>query len=111
MLPVSFARQSVQRLAAVTETDHGNTVRSWPATGPVKNGLLIEPVNSREENLDRDATITQYRVQAPESSGFSDDDHLLYRGKTYQIVGEVQFQPSPSGLLDHLVFTMEVWTG
>lgn len=111
MLPVSFARQSVERLRPTETTDHGNTTFDYPENGTTVNGLVIEPVFSREDNLNRTATITQYRVTAPPSVDVQDNDHLRYRGKVYQILGEVQFQPSPTGALDQLVWTMEVWSG
>lgn len=107
----SFARQSVQRLRPVETNDHGNTVRTYPDSGPVVGGLVIDPLSTREDNFNRTATITQYRVMAPPTADLQDEDHLLYRGKVYQILGEVQYQPSPTGALDQLVFVMEVWNG
>lgn len=98
-------------LRPVETTERGNTVRTYPETGPPLNGLLIEPLSTREDNNNRTATITQYRVQAKPTADVRDDDHLFYRGKTYQILGEVQYQPSPTGTLDHLTFVMEVWSG
>lgn len=107
----SFARQTIDILRPTTTTDHGNTVRTYPVTGPTVRGVVVDPLSTYEDNTNRTATITQYRVQAPPSADILDDDHIVYRGKTYQILGEVQYQPSPTGALDQLVFIMEVWSG
>lgn len=107
----SFAAQSLELLPATETTDHGNVVRSYPATGTPLRGCVVNPVSSREDNLNRAATITQYAVQVPTRYTVNDNDHIRYRGKVYQILGEVQYQPSPTGSLDQLVFVMEVWNG
>lgn len=111
-LPVSFARQTVSVLRPTLTTDHGNEVKTYPTEGPSVGGLIIEPVGSREDNLsNRTATVTQYAVIAPPTADILDDDHILYRGRTYQILGEVQYQPSPSGALDQQTFVMEKYSG
>jgi hypothetical protein len=111
-LPISFARATLTRLRPTTSTDHGNTSRSYPDTGPAVPGCIVTPASAREDNLsNRTATITQYEVKAPATADIEDDDHLIYRGKTYQIVGEVLYQPSPTGNLDHLTFFMERFNG
>lgn len=109
----SFASQTLERLPATETTDHGNTVRTYPepGQGQTLRGCVVNPVQSFEDNQGRTATITQYSVQVPPKYTVDDNDHLVYRGKTYQILGEVQFQPSPTGGLDQLVFTMERWSG
>lgn len=98
-------------LRPVETTERGNTVRTYPENGPTLKGVLVEPVATREDNNNRTAKITQYRVQTKPGADVQDEDHFRYRGKVYQVLGEVQYQPSPSGTLDHLVFTMEVWSG
>lgn len=111
----SFASQTLELLPATETTDHGNTVRTYPVPGAVGNvtlrGCVVNPVQSFEDNNNRTATITQYAVQVPPKYTVNDNDHLVYRGKVYQILGEVQFQPSPTGGMDQLVFTMERWSG
>lgn len=107
----SFAAQTLELLTAVETSDHGNVVRTYPTTGTILRGCVVDPVQSREDNINRNATITQYSVQVPPKYTVGDDDHIKYRGKTYQIVGEVQFQASPTGTLDQLVFVMERWEG
>jgi hypothetical protein len=107
----SFAAQTLERLPATATTDHGNTVWTYPETGDMLTGCVVDPVQSREDNINRTATITQYSVQVPPKYTVDDNDHFRYRGKVYQIIGEVQFQPSPTGMLDQLVFTMERWSG
>lgn len=107
----SFARQTIDVLRPTTSTDHGNTTRTYPTSGPTVRGVVVDPLSSYEDNNNRTATITQYRVQAPPSADILDDDRILYRGKVYNILGEIQFQPSPTGALDQQVFIMEVWSG
>jgi hypothetical protein len=109
----SFVRQSIGRLRGTTTTDHGNTIFEYPPHDQAVtiNGVVVDPVQTREDNINRTATITQYRVMAPPTADVRDDDHFLYRGKEYQVVGEIQFQPSPTGALDQQVFTLEIWEG
>lgn len=108
---VSFARQSLERLRPTETTDHGNTVRTYPVTGTTVGGLVVEPLYTREDNNNRTATVTQYRVLAPPTADVQENDRFRYRGKVYQVLGEVQFQPSPTGALDQQVFVLEVWSG
>lgn len=107
----SFAAQTIELLPATETTDHGNTVRTYPETGTILKGCVVNPVQTFEDNQNRTATVTQYAVQVPPKYTVGDDDHIKYRGKIYQILGEVQYQPSPTGAMDQLVFTMERWSG
>lgn len=109
----SFATQTLELLSATEESDHGNVTRTYPepGAGTTLRGCVVNPVQSFEDNQNRTATITQYSVQVPPKYTVNDNDHLVYRGKTYQILGEVQFQASPTGGMDQLVFTMERWSG
>lgn len=107
----SFVRQSIERLRGTSTTDHGNTVWTYPDTGTTINGVVVDPVQTREDNINRQATITQYKVLAPPTADVLDTDRFRYRGKVYQVVGEVQYQSSPTGALDQQVFTLEVWSG
>ncbi|ALY09966.1 head closure Hc1 [Arthrobacter phage Pumancara] len=112
MIPISFARQTLVRLRPTEISDHGNVTYDYtnPAEFPI-NGCIVQPTTSSEVSANRSATLTQYLVQAPASADIRDNDHFRYAGKEYQIVGEVQIQPSPTGALDHATFTMNRWEG
>lgn len=111
MLPISFARQSLTRKRPSQISDHGNVAWDYVHTTDTPlNGCVISPLQSAEVSINRDATLTQYQVLAPVSD-IKDYDHFWYNGKEYQIVGEVQIQPSPSGTLDHATFIMNRWEG
>lgn len=109
----SFVRQSIGRLRGTQVTDHGNTTWEYPehAAAVTINGVVVDPVQTREDNINRTATITQYKVMAPPNADVVDTDRFLYRGKEYYVVGEIQYQASPTGALDQQVFTLEVWNG
>lgn len=109
----SFVRQSIGRLRGVETTDHGNTQWGYPTHDQAVtiNGVVVDPVQTREDNINRTATITQYKVQAPPSADLRSTDHFVYRGKEYYVVGEIQYQSSPTGALDQQVFTLELWEG
>jgi hypothetical protein len=109
----SFVRQSIGRLRGTETTDHGNTHWTFPthAEAVTVGGVVVDPVQTREDNINRTATITQYKVLAPPTADVLDTDHFVYRGKEYYVVGEIQFQPSPTGALDQQVFTLELWEG
>ncbi|AOQ28224.1 head-to-tail stopper [Arthrobacter phage Huntingdon] len=112
MLPISFARMNLVRLRPAEVSDHGN--KSWDYTTPARAdlpGCIVQPLQSTEVSINRDATLTQYSVLAPTGHDIRDYDHIEYLGREYQIVGEVQIQPSPSGTMDHATFTMNRWEG
>lgn len=109
----SFVRQSIGRLRGVETSDHGNTSWDYPDIGAAVtiNGVVVDPVQTREDNINRTATITQYKVMAPPSADLQSNDRFVYRGKVYYVVGEIQYQSSPTGALDQQVFTLELWEG
>ncbi|ATW58728.1 head closure Hc1 [Arthrobacter phage Urla] len=112
MLPISFARQTLVRLRPSVVDDHGNKTFDYsnPSEHDLK-GCIVQPLQSSEVSVNRDATFTQYQVQAPTSHDIRSEDHFRYAGKEYQINGEVQVQPSPSGTMDHLTFVINRWEG
>ncbi|ALY10737.1 head-to-tail stopper [Arthrobacter phage Suppi] len=112
MLPISFARQTLVRLRPTVVDDHGN--KTFDYSDPTEfdlKGCIVQPLQASEVSVNRDATFTQYQVQAPASHDIRDSDHFRYAGKEYQINGEVQIQPSPTGTLDHATFTINRWEG
>ncbi|WAB09061.1 head-to-tail stopper [Arthrobacter phage Chridison] len=112
MLPISFARQTLVRIRPAEISDHGNVNYDYAnAVETPLSGCIVQPTTSTEVSVNRNATLTQYLVQAPASVDIRDSDHFRYAGKEYQIVGEVQIQPSPTGTLDHATFTINRWEG
>ena len=109
----SFARLTIVRLRYPTIDDHGadrpdvsaeaerlDVTRCW-----------LEPTQSTEDADGRLAVSTGYTVDAPALADITAMDHVEYAGVEYDVVGEPQRIPSPTGALDSVRLTIQRWEG
>ncbi len=115
MLP-SFWTDTVDVLQAelVDDADgsnYGDSVLDWPnATTTTLEGVHVQPVAEPEQlTAGRDTVVTRWRLQLPADVAASlpagelqATDRVVYREKTYEIDGQPEAWPSPSGTMDHV---------
>lgn len=112
MLP-SFARETIERVRPAKTTDRGDEVLSYGNDASVLAipGCIVQPGSTAEANDDRSATLAALIIHAPADADIDEEDHIRWRGKEYEIFGEVNYQPSASQGLDHLYILANRWKG
>jgi hypothetical protein len=95
----------------VDGSNYGDQTLDWEnATTTTLDGLHVQPVAEGEQlAAGRDAVVTRWRLQMPADVAASlpagelrATDRVVYRGKTYDIDGQPEAWPSPSGTMDHV---------
>lgn len=109
MALVSFARQSVIRLRAAMVTDQGVQVPDWSDVDIlVIAPAIIQPGGGADTNDNREGIGTKLTVLVNSGSDIIGRDRIEIAGyeRPFEIVGEPTLQPSPTGLLDHVVISV-----
>ena len=112
MLP-SFMNQTVIRIRPGTKESRGSTIPDWDnATVTDILRCSMQPSGTSLSQDGRVLGITDtYTLFAPPDADIEAGDRIKYRGKTYQIDGDVRIQPSATGRLDHLNITLKRYQG
>lgn len=112
MLP-SFCRDTVTRIRPGKKDSRGTTIPDWDtATTIAIKGCSMQPSSTSLSQDGRVLGITDtYTLFAPPNADIEAGDHIEFKGKTYEIDGDVRVQPSASGRLDHLNITLKRYTG
>lgn len=108
----TFARETITRIRYPRITDGGVEVadRDNPTETTI-GGCWLEPARSAENTDGRTAVFTGWTVAAPPSADIRADDHVVYRGVEYEVVGDVMPVSSPTGALAHTQLTIQRWEG
>jgi hypothetical protein len=104
MMP-TFARQTITRVRGALVADgYGSlTERDWTnAVSTTITGVSLQPMPSSEYERGREAVLTAWRLYAPAGTDLEAGDRIVYDGDTYDIEGDSQNWPSPTGQLDHV---------
>lgn len=108
MLP-AWARQSIAVVEPALVDDRGTMVPDWSAT-PVSEvtvpGCSVQPGASAEVLEARQGVSVRWTVYAPASVALSAHSAVRYAGRLYDVDGEPQRWPSPTGALDHTVILL-----
>ena len=112
MLP-SFCRDTVTRVRPGTKELRGSKVPDWDnATIAEVKGCSMQPASTTLSEDGRVLGITDtYTLFAPPDADIQAGDHIEFRGRTYEIDGDVRVQPSATGRLDHLNITLKRYQG
>lgn len=112
MLP-SFCRDTVTRVRPGTKDLRGSKVPDWnTATIAEIKGCSMQPASTSLSQDGRVLGITDtYTLFAPPDADIEAGDHIEFRGRTYEIDGDVRIQPSATGRLDHLNITLKRYQG
>lgn len=109
----SFARLTITRLRFPERDDRGTLVPDYDAEpDPLTiRRCWLEPTTSTEQNDGRLAVATGYTVDAPYLSDIVSSDLVEYEGVRYEVVGDPQHVPSPTGALNATRLTLQRWEG
>lgn len=103
-MSISYHRDTVTVLRApLVDDGYGNQVPDWsePTRTDVP-GCRLQPERAAEYVLDREAVTTRWRLFAPEGTDLRATDRVEYAGVVYQVDGEPERWPSPTGRLAHV---------
>jgi hypothetical protein len=84
--------------AGVTQDSRGDDITDW--SDPSTTSYLargVEPVSSSEDNDNRQAVITGFRVYLPVGADVQAGDRMVLRGSTYEVDGMPAEWGSPFG--------------
>lgn len=103
-MSVSFHRDTVTVLrAGLVDDGYGNQVPDW--SDPVRaevTGCRLQPMPVEDYVLDREAVTTRWRLFAPEGTDLRATDRVEHDGVAYQVEGDPERWPSPTGRLAHV---------
>ena len=112
MLP-SFCKDTVTRLRPGEKDSRGSKIPDWssPSRKDI-SGCSMQPASTSLSQDGRVLGITDtYTLFAPPDADIDAGDHIEYRGKVFEIDGDVRIQPSATGRLDHLNITLKRYQG
>lgn len=112
MLP-SFCKDTVKRIRPGTKDSRGSAIPDWDTATTVEiKGCSMQPASTSLSQDGRVLGITDtYTLFAPPDADIEAGDHIEFRGKVYEIDGDVRIQPSATGRLDHLNITLRRYQG
>lgn len=112
-IPISFATKTVERVRPTEVDDRGNVHRDYtnPESVIPIEGCIVQPMTGGENDENRSAVMRQLSIQLPAGADVSEFDHIRYKGRDYEIVGDDQDWESPTGALDHVNLLVQRWEG
>ena len=112
MLP-SFCKDTVIRIRPGTKESRGSLIPDWnTATRAEIKGCSMQPASTSLSQDGRVLGISDtHTLFAPPEADIQAGDHIEFKGKVYEIDGDVPYQPSATGRLDHLHITLKRYQG
>lgn len=107
MLP-SFATQSITVVEPTLVDDRGTMVADYetPLSEVEVTGCSVQPGASAEVLAARQGVSVRWTVYAPAAAVVTAHSAVRYAGRLYDVDGEPQRWPSPTGGLDHTVLLL-----
>ena len=112
-MPLDFFRESVTVLRAPIIKKHGGEVLDWNnPTVTTVNGVQVTPQQTSREFDGRALQITErFTLRAGYDADIKAGDHIIWRGDTFEIDGEVFHTLSPTGRVSSTRCTLARWSG
>lgn len=108
---ISFKNQTVTVIRAAVIVERGDDMRDWSnATEHESPGWRVQPMATDEVLFSgsgggggtaRDAVITRWKGFGPYDADITAHDRVRHFGAVYEVDGQIQRWPSPSGGLAH----------
>lgn len=104
MLP-SFAAQTIAVVEPTMVDDRGTMVPNYdtPASETTVTGCSVQPGASAEVLAARQGVSIRWTVYAPAGVAVTAHSAVRYAGRLYDVDGEPQRWPSPTGALNHTI--------
>ena len=111
MLP-AFAKHTVTVLRAGVQMDHGTEIPDWSEpTETTVSGCSVQPTFGEEETSHRDAVQSEYTVYMPKGTDVDAYCRIVWKGKTYEVVGNPSVWDVPMSSVEHVAVHMNLWEG
>lgn len=105
----SFASTTVTRVRPATRVVNGRTVVDWdapPESELAIPGWSVQPGASTEVLQNRDNVSIRWTAYGPPGADVKPTDAIRHDGRLYDVDGEPQRWPSPTGGLSHTVLLL-----
>ncbi|WP_431881573.1 phage head completion protein [Micromonospora chalcea] len=101
---ISYHRDTITVLrAALVDDGYGNEAPDWANPTRVDvTGCRLQPIPAEDYVLDREAVTTRWRLFAPPGIDLRATDRVEHNGAVYDVDGDPQRWPSPTGRLNHV---------
>lgn len=110
---LSFFRDTVMVLRAPIDEENGGQFRDWSLADSfeinrvqVTAGGTSQTVEGRLLNIDDSRTL-----RADYDADIQEGDRVIYKGETYEVIGEVFHTKSPTGRASSTRCRLTRWTG
>jgi len=115
MLPLFTVKngQTVTRIRPGVKRQRGSDVPDWNNTEQlVVAGCSVQPAGTSLSQDGRVLGVSDgYTVYMPPDTDVQAGDRIVYDGDTYTINGRPRKWKSATGRLDHIMISIERWTG
>lgn len=103
-MSISYHQDTIAILrAGLVDDGYGNQVPDWSTpTSTSVPGCRLQPEQAGEYVLDREAVVTRWRLFAPDGTDLRATDRVEHAGEVYEVEGEPERWPSPTGRLAHV---------
>lgn len=104
MSGISFHRDTVTILrAGMVDDGYGNQTPDWSAPSRADvAGCRLQPLPVEDYTLDREAVTTRWRLFAPAGTDLRATDRVEHQDEVYEVEGDPERWPSPTGRLAHV---------
>lgn len=120
-MTISFKNQTITVIRAGVVVERGDDMLDWDnATEYQLLGCRLQPMATDEVlftgsagggGVARDAIVTRWKVYGPASPDIGPRDRARVDGVVYEVDGQIQEWPSPTGTLAHSEFVLKVVAG
>lgn len=113
MSTLSFKNQTITVIRADRIDERGDEVLDWDSADEWDiEGCTLQPMATEEVRFTgsveteggtaRRAVVTRWKVFGPYDADLDPQDRVRYRDVEYDVEGQVQRWPSPTGALEHM---------
>jgi hypothetical protein len=99
---LSFATTTVTVVRPNYIVQRGDSIPNWSDT--VSHDIpncIVQPLVGAEVLGDRDSVEYKWKMFLPANSDITSYDRVIHLGVTYEVDGDIQRWPSPSGSITH----------
>lgn len=110
---LSFYTQTVTRIRPGSKYSRGSTIPDWDMASYLDiPGCSMQPASTSLSMDGRVLGISDgFTCYMPADADVQAGDHIMFKGKVYEINGDPREWPSATGRLDHIQLNLTRWSG
>ena len=112
---LSFYKQTITRIRPAVRDVRGSSVPDWDESKVDTKAISGCSVQPSSTSLSQDGRVMGVSdgltCYIPADADVQAGDHIVFKGKTYEINGDPLDWPSATGRLDHLQLNLVRWRG